>query len=222
VVNPPVPSSAAHLGESIITIKLLTSAVILFILVHSASAGVTISGQFSSALVPGIADHRSFTLVATTDDGSHIQGFDFATQPEYGIWGPMNQVNPVGFPTLYDDFPLYLHWIFVSPADSHFKFTSTDLTIAPGYGSESANHLRALFTINSPLKTSVRFVQLVLPSLATVQGIGLVQTVANSQTTFHSVSFQVSNPIPEPALAGMLAVALIIYRGFVDRRRSAA
>lgn len=200
----------------------LAFAVVGNILANTASAVVTISGQNSPSPTPALPGYQTFTLIASTDDGSQIQGFDFATQPEYGIFGPLNQLNPAGQQILFDS----AFYSFVFPefhiVDSYFKFIDSNLSIPPGYASESASHLRAVFTINSPLLTSVPFVQLVLPPLAAVQGTGLVQTVANSQTTFHSVSFQISNPIPEPAWASMLAAALIIYRGFVDRRRSAA
>jgi len=131
-------------------------------LAASSEAGVIIS-QSSSPTI-GKAGYSTVTLTATTNDGSQIQGFDFASLPAYGFFGSMNQVNPGGNPTIFQDSNSFFSFVGADVTqDSQFKFLSSNLTVPSGFASESATQLRAVFAASAPMGTSVPFVQLAIP-----------------------------------------------------------
>lgn len=164
----------------------------------------------SDAPTVGLAGFTTVTLTAATDNGSQIHGFDFASQSSYGFFGSMNQVNPAGASTVFQDDGS----IFPVPdlsRDSHFNFVARSLTIPAGFASESNSHLRALFASGTPLGTSVPFVQLVIPnaSAATVNYVGQVTTwLLPAGPVDNDVAGSIPVPIPEPTSAVLLCAAL--------------
>lgn len=202
-------------------LRICCVAVLTVLSVASSSfAGAAVSGTFVPT--PGLPGYATFTLVASTNYGWEIVGFDFASQSNYGIFGPLNQVNPAGLPTIFQDANAFFPFVGADVAqDSQFRFSSAEITFPAGFSSESATQLRSVFASPSSLGTSVDFVQLVLPPLATVNGVGTVIFNRNSVFIDGSVSFQISNPLPEPAAVGLAMSALIGGLGLVRRRPGA-
>lgn len=182
-------------------------------------ASVIISS--SGVPTPGLPGYGTFTITASTNDGSPIQGFDFASLPAFGFFGPMNQVNPGGNPTIFTD--VFNICFFFNNCglnqDSHFLFQSNQLTIPGGFASENATSLRAVFARGTPFGTSVPFVQLVIPPFGTVQAVGQIQAVpTNSSPRDNNVAFSITNPFPEPSTLGLLGLSVACGLGFVRRR----
>ncbi len=196
---------------------------ILAVLAFAATsqAGVIISK--TQAPTVGLNGYTTVTLTAATDDGSQIQGFDFASQAQYGFFGSMNQVNPFTLPTIFNDNNTVIPAAGADvSADSQFKFKSSDLTIPAGFAEESASKLRAVFAASAPWGTSVAFAQLAIPDAAagTVNYVGQVQTVVGAAVTNVDVSGAVvtgGGIVPEPACFALLGLACFGYVGF--RRR---
>ncbi|HEX4414034.1 MAG TPA: hypothetical protein VH107_10435, partial [Lacipirellulaceae bacterium] len=82
---------------------------------------------------PGLSGFNTYRITATSDLGN-IVGFDFSSSGNYGVTGPMNQLNPYGQATVYKD-------AFFATADplqdSHFLFNCTD--VASLFPEESAS-----------------------------------------------------------------------------------
>jgi hypothetical protein len=195
---------------------LRSTLVVLAVLAVATSSRAAVNITQSSVPTVGLAGYHTHTLTASTDDGSQIQGFDFASQPPFGFFGPMKQINPAGNPTVFFFF-CGLEFCDLSQ-DSHFLFQSNQLTIPAGFASEGPTRLRAVFASGTPWGTSVPFVQLVIPdgAAAQVAFTGQVQTVVGSTVTDNNVAGIV--PVPEPAALGLLGVAVISGLGFVRRR----
>jgi hypothetical protein len=191
----------------------IISAAIVFGYAVAAQAGVDITR--SDAPTVALAGFTTVTLTAASDNGAQIVGFDFASQPSYGFFGPMNQVNPVGSPTIFVD-AFGFNCPFGVPCDpsqvSHFKFSSTSMTIPAGFASESSSKLRAVFASGTGLGTSVLFVQLVIPNAAaaTVNYAGAIQTQFGSTNPVdNAVSGAIPVPIPEPASTSLVWLAFM-------------
>jgi hypothetical protein len=57
----------------------------------------------SSAPTTNLSGYTTDTLTVTDSDPTEkLVGFNFAG-PNYGFFGPMNQVNPFGLPTIFSD-----------------------------------------------------------------------------------------------------------------------
>lgn len=184
----------------------------------SSQADVTIS--YSGVPTPGLPGYATFTVTATsTLSYLPISGFDFAIQPAFGFFGPMNQVNPGGNPTVFTEvFDFCFSPDCDQLQDSHFLFRSNQLTIPPGFASESPTSLRAVFARYPPFGISVPFVQLVIPPFATVQavGYGIPDQFPHGET---NIAFSITNPFPEPSTLNLLAIAAVSGLGFIRRRR---
>jgi hypothetical protein len=180
------------------------------VLAAPSQAGVIVTQSSTPTLL--LAGYTTWTLTATTDDGSAIVGFDFASQPEYGFFGPMNQLNPAGLHTIFQDangfIPFVPNWDWSQ--DSQFKFNSNTLTVPAGFASESNSQLRAVFASATGWGTSVPFVQLAIPdaAAATVTFAGQVQTQLGSANPVDN-NVLGTVPVPEPTSAGLLCAALL-------------
>ncbi len=154
----------------------------------SAHAYVIITYDYQPTVdLPG---YTTWTLTANTDNGSQIQGFDFASRPEYGFFGSMNQVNPAGISTIFQDANAFFSFVGADVSqDSQFLFNSGQVTVPAGHASESSTELRAVFAAPAPLGTSVPFVQLVTPDASPYFTFtGQIQTVVGGSVSDHNVS----------------------------------
>lgn len=187
----------------------------LAVLTVAASSQAAIIIKQTSAPTVGLAGYTTFTLTAETDTGS-IQGFDFASQPTYGFFGSMNQVNPFTLPTIFMDNNATFAAVSTDvSADSQFKFQSGQLTIPAGFASESTSQLRAVFAAGAPLGTSVAFVQLAVPNAAAavVNYVGQIQVTTGSNVVNVDVA---GSTVPEPATFALVGLAVA---GIVGLRR---
>ena len=165
----------------------LSGLLAVLVLAACSQAGVIITSQGVPTV--GLSGYTTYTLTATTNDGSQILGFDFASQSTYGFFGTLNQLNPAGLPTIFQDnnafIPFFSGWDISQ--DSQFKFVSTNVTVPAGFSSESSSQLRAIFAAPAPLGTSVPFVQIVTNG-GGITFTGQVQTVIGSVVTDNNVS----------------------------------
>jgi hypothetical protein len=130
----------------------------------SARAELDLTAEFSPT--PGLDGFNTYRITATSDLGN-IVGFDFSSSGNYGVTGPMNQLNPFGQPTVYQDSML----AGGNPLqDSHFLFNCSDvLTLFP---EESATSLHAAFALigdrQLSIGNSVPFLQLATQSASDI------------------------------------------------------
>jgi hypothetical protein len=189
---------------------------------------LAITGSSQAAIVitqAGVATndkpgYTTWTLTASATDGEQIVGFDFASMPAYGFFGPMNQINPAGNSTIFNEWHnFFLLWNLDFGQDSHFNFFSPNLTVPGGFASESSTSLRAVFASSTSLGTSVPFVSLVIPdaAAATVAFTGTVTT--NTGGVFGDVPVSGIVPIPEPAAALLTALGAAPIIAFMRHRR---
>jgi hypothetical protein len=148
----------------------------------SLQAGVIVT--MTSVPTVNLPNYTTYTLTASSDNGSQIVGFDFASQPTFGFFSSsMNQVNPVGQPTIFTDNNAFFPFIPGSDVsqDSQFKFNSSTVVVPSGFASESNIHLRAIFASSVGLGTTVAFAQIARPNVAGVFDFrGQIQTQLGS------------------------------------------
>lgn len=156
---------------------------VLLVTALAAQAGVMVTSTYIDT--PGLPGYRTYTLTATSDNP--IIGFNFA-QPNYGFFGQLNQVNPSGLPTVFqNNNALFSSVGAVVSQDSQFLFNSNALVLPAGYSSESGSQLRSIFASVIPLGTTVAFAQ--------VAALGRVQFQG-------SVAFEVGNDVVEQFVSG--------------------
>jgi hypothetical protein len=182
-----------------------------------ADAGVFITSEGVPTIdLPGFT---TWTLTAHSDDGRPIQGFDFARLPEFGFFGPTNQVNPATVPTIFMDNNPFFPFVGANASqDSQFKFFSNTVTVPGGFSSEGPDRLRSIFASPTPLGTSVPFVQIAIPNSAGRGAVvyrGQIQTVGGPNVVTDNNVLGGIPAIPEPATITLLA----LLAGFAGRRR---
>lgn len=173
---------------------------------------------------PGLPGYETWTLTARAGAGEKIVGFDFAGGGgTYGIFGPMNQINPVGLPTVFNDNNALFGLVGADASqDSQFKVKSTDgITIgaveSPGRLQAAFNYLPAYV----PTGESWPFAQLVIPIAGDlIYYIGTLTVVDSSGTARLVQVAGIPNFIPEPATLALLGIAGLYTIGFTRRRHS--
>ncbi len=126
-------------------------------------SGYTITVSESSEDTTTLPGYKTITVSISTDDDLLV-GFDLEFETE----GTMNQVNPYGMPTVFEDLNFGFPFVGASvDQDSQFKFNSNDLTVASG--SESSTTLAAEFMFDDggdddDAGTVVILAQVVVPS----------------------------------------------------------
>ena len=140
--------------------------IVLAVLAWAVSSQAAVFVTSSGSPTVGLPGYTTWTVFANTNDGSQIRGFDFASQPTFGFFGPMNQVNPAGQRTVFQDNNAFFPFVGADVSqDSQFKFLSAAVTKPAGFDSEGPDRLRSVFAAPAPLGTSVQFAQLVIPNL---------------------------------------------------------
>jgi serralysin len=129
---------------------------------------------------PGMPGFTTYTVTATVD--WPIVAFDFAGNGSnapatgHGFFGAMNQVNPFGLPTIFNDNNSVFTVVGSDVArDSQFKVTSSTVTVPAGLAEEGPNILQAVWAWSTPQANSISFAQLVIPDASgTVQYRGTI------------------------------------------------
>lgn len=167
--------------------RALAAVVIAALVLTSARAAFV---STSSAPTVGIPGMTTYTLTAIAAAGEKVVGFDFVGGT-YGIYGPLNQVNPFGLPTVFND-----NNVLFLPAgkdvsqDTQFLVKSTD-GIAINR-SESANSLRAAFAFlpaNLPWGNTLAFAQIATSNPSQVHYYGTL-TIRDSAGQDRLETFQ--------------------------------
>jgi hypothetical protein len=167
----------------------------LLAFVASSRAG-TISINVSSA-PSSLAGFTTDTVTAVSSDPTDkLVGFDFVGNgSNYGFFGAMNQINPVGQPTVFQDNNPFFAFVGAQvDQDSQFKVQSfAGIAINPF---ESGTKLQAAFNYtaaNAALATNQwTFAQIARPNAGSVNYAGTI-TVRDAQG--HDSLAQVSSPI---------------------------
>jgi hypothetical protein len=119
---------------------------LMFYLATSSHASIIISTLY--APTTGLPGYITETLTATdTDATEKIIGFDFASGSS-GFFGAMNQVNPFGISTVFNDNNAFFPVVGATPdQDSQFQVNSgSGIFVIPA---ETANKLQAAFNYSA-------------------------------------------------------------------------
>jgi hypothetical protein len=109
-----------------------------------------------------------------------LYDFEFATYPTglypgYGFHGPMNQVNPAGVSTIFQDANAAFPFVGANPLqDSQFLVLSSDIDRPANTSFESADLLSAAFGRLNHFGTNVDFAQIVKPDDSAVTFLGRI------------------------------------------------
>lgn len=181
-----------------------------------AAIGVT-STRVPTFGLPGLITE---TLTATAPAGEKLIGFDFVSASgNYGFFGPMKQVNPVGLPWVFDDLRVF-GFVDIEPSqDSHFAVMSTDgIALLP---SESATTLKAAFnylSLGVADATNIwTFVQIVHSAPVEYRGTLTVRDALGVDRLEY-----ISGVLPavsEPASGALAAIAVGFASSYARRNR---
>lgn len=183
----------------------------LVVVVAAPSQGaIVISGNTSGEATPGKPGSTTYHVTATSSDTSDkLIGFDFVGGDGiYGVTGPMNQINPAGLLTVFNDGNA-INSVDSWQADSQFMVQSTD-GIAIN-SSESATSLKAAFNYRpaaaAVAKNFWTFLQVSTPGLVSAVGTLTVRNQSGVDR-LESVNFTIG--VPEPTSALLVGSALIL------------
>ena len=204
------------------TLRMLSLAILVAAMsIGSTQAQVNWTSTFEPT--PGLPGYHTHTL--------HLQsvfpmkGFDFACDggnsitlggTSCGFTGPLNQVNPVGLPTIYQDYNALFPLV---PADvkqdSQFKVVSSTVVVPAGVSEEGPNILQGAWEFAAPIGQNFDVAQVVIPDSGIVHFIGRITTIENGTPVVHIVH----NFVPEPSTAILVAAAAIAWLP-IRRRKS--
>ncbi len=131
-------------------------------------AAVFVSSE--SMPTPGLPGFSTHTLTLVSDvPGEVIQGIDFGGHRNnnnpaigFGFFGPMNQVNPVGLPTIFlDNNTVFQSFGHDPKQDSQFLVRSSDVVVPAGFAEEGPNILQVIWAWSNPVGQSVPVAQIV-------------------------------------------------------------
>lgn len=192
-------------------------------------ADVIVFGTLEPA--PHLATHWLITLTAFSDDPAEpIIAFDFGHRDgedpstDFGIFGSMNEVNPLGSPTVFQDVNLFFPSVgaYVDQ-DSQFLFStlSTDplILVAPQRAHEDAYSLQADFAFREGLGQSVPFAQIVaLGNIAFRGEISVIRNGTSVAVPIEGGVFDVPRRVPEPTETLLVCVAAVLSCAFIRSR----
>ncbi len=197
-------------------------------LAATSQAGFVIST--SSQPTTGLAGFNTWTVTATSDNGG-ITAVDFAGNGNNdpatgkGFFGQMNQVNPAGQATIFQDNNAF--FAFVPGAnvsqDSQFNVASSAVVVPPGLAEEGPAILQAAYAWSTPQALSLPIAQIVIPIAATgtVNYRGTMTALVQGVQTDFDVNGTIGGPvIPEPATLSLVGLAMAALVGFRARKRS--
>ena len=193
---------------------------VLGVLLMAVSSRAAIMTSKASSPTVGLPGFSTWTLTAEAGAGEKIIGFDFSGGGgTYGLLGPMNQVNPVGQPTVFQDNNAFFPFVPADvSADAQFRVLSTKgIAINP---SESANSLKAAFNYNAAnigdAAQSWTFVQVPISGLNMVNFRGTLTVSGTAGNRLEEVAGFLG--IPEPSTVALLSLGLVGAFGLIRRR----
>jgi hypothetical protein len=190
------------------------------VLALAASTQAAIMTSLAIAPTVGVPGMNTYTLTAIAPAGEKIIGFDFVGGGGlFGFNGPMNQINPVGQSTVFNDNNAFFPFVPAdTSADSQFKVKTTE-GIALN-GAEGANLLKGAFNYSAAnvgaLASNVwAFVQIATsnPEAVTFKG---TLTVRNGQGVDRLEPLE--GALPEPTTLALLCLGLAGGLGVLRRR----
>lgn len=143
-----------------------------FLVILSRSASAAISLYVDSGVdTQGLPGFKTYEIFVTDTLGRIPAAFDFygdgSTGPlgGNGIFGPMNQVNPVGLSTIFNDNNGLFASVGALPVqDSQFKFNTSSIVHIANYSRESVNRLQTVFAQGSGFPANFTLAQIVVPN----------------------------------------------------------
>lgn len=189
----------------------------------SSDARAAISVTYTSQATPGVAAHQTYQLTAHSTAGKIIGfNFDSAGGSGYGIFGALNQENPLGLVTILDDIPPALLSVIETnypSSDSHFLVKSADGIVLDA--TENQMSLTAAFNFsNTAARTnSLEFAQVVIPSGSSWQVKGQFTTETASGNILEDVNWM---NVPEPSTLVGMAIGVWVLATPGRRRKSSA
>ncbi len=175
-----------------------------------ASAATVVTVTESASTLPG---HVLYELAAESTSGD-IVGFDFfGPGGTFGFFGPMNQINPAGNPSIFNDANGFFGSVGADVTqDSQFTLPSTVGLTLPSTLNEGTGLLQAMiaFTRN-PQSGLFSFAQIAAPTEAQVVFQGQFTIDTGNGFILEDVigTLPAAAAIPEPTSFGLAGLAIV-------------